>query len=105
MSTTATRTICHCIGGKQTPGEASRPSPVYAPATGEVQAEVLLAEQADVDAAVGAARSAADNWAEVSLSRRAKIMFAFRELVNANLDEITRIVSSEHGKVLADAKG
>jgi malonate-semialdehyde dehydrogenase (acetylating) / methylmalonate-semialdehyde dehydrogenase len=105
VSTTATRTIRHRIGGEETTGSSSRTSPVYDPATGEVQAEVLLAEQADVDAAVAAARKAADSWADVSLSRRAKIMFAFRELVNANLDEITRIVSSEHGKVLDDAKG
>jgi malonate-semialdehyde dehydrogenase (acetylating)/methylmalonate-semialdehyde dehydrogenase len=105
VSTTATRTIRHRIGGEETTGSSSRTSPVYDPATGEVQAEVLLAEQADVDAAVAAARKAADTWADVSLSRRAKIMFAFRELVNQNLDEITRIVSSEHGKVLDDAKG
>jgi malonate-semialdehyde dehydrogenase (acetylating)/methylmalonate-semialdehyde dehydrogenase len=105
VSTTATRTIRHRIGGEETTGSSNRTSPVYDPATGEVQAEVLLAEQADVDAAVAAARAAAASWADVSLSRRAKIMFAFRELVNANLDEITRIVSSEHGKVLEDARG
>jgi malonate-semialdehyde dehydrogenase (acetylating) / methylmalonate-semialdehyde dehydrogenase len=105
VSTTATRTIRHRIGGEETTGSSSRTAPVYDPATGEVQAEVLLAEQADVDAAVGAARAAAAGWADVSLSRRAKIMFAFRELVNQNLDELTRIVSSEHGKVLDDAKG
>jgi malonate-semialdehyde dehydrogenase (acetylating)/methylmalonate-semialdehyde dehydrogenase len=105
MSTTATRTIRHRIGGEETTASSSRRGPVYDPATGEVQAEVLLAEASDVDAAVLAARAAADGWADVSLSRRAKIMFAFRELVNAHIDEITRIVSSEHGKVLEDARG
>src|SRR4051794_29666932 len=105
MSATATRTIRHRIGGQETPGGSKRTSPVYDPATGEVQAEVVLADAGDVDAAVRAARAAADGWADVSLSRRAKIMFAFRELVNAHLDEITALVSSEHGKVLEDAKG
>jgi malonate-semialdehyde dehydrogenase (acetylating)/methylmalonate-semialdehyde dehydrogenase len=105
MSATATRTIHHRIGRQETTGGSKRTSPVYDPATGEVQAEVRLADTSDVDAAVRMARAAADGWADVSLSRRAKIMFAFRELVNAHLDEITALVSSEHGKVLEDAKG
>ena len=78
---------------------------MYDPATGEVQAEVLLAEPGDVDAAVAAAREAFAEWSQTSLSRRTKIMFAFRELLNANVEELARIVSSEHGKVLEDAKG
>jgi malonate-semialdehyde dehydrogenase (acetylating) / methylmalonate-semialdehyde dehydrogenase len=105
MSTTATDTIRHRIGGRETTGGSSRTAPVYDPATGEVQAEVLLAEPGDVDAAVRAARAAADGWAGVSLSRRAKIMFAFREIVNAHVDDLARIVSREHGKVLDDARG
>ena len=84
---------------------STRTAPVWDPATGEQQAEVLLAEPADVDAAVAAARAAFDEWSEASLSRRAKVMFAFRELLNANVDALARIVSSEHGKVLDDAKG
>jgi malonate-semialdehyde dehydrogenase (acetylating)/methylmalonate-semialdehyde dehydrogenase len=83
----------------------SRTSPVYDPATGEVQFELDLAEPADVDAAVGAARAAFEEWSEASVSRRAKVMFAFRELLNRNVVELARIVSSEHGKVLEDAKG
>jgi malonate-semialdehyde dehydrogenase (acetylating)/methylmalonate-semialdehyde dehydrogenase len=99
------KVIAHRIGGEETQGASSRTSPVYDPATGEVQAEVLLAEAADVDAAVAAAREAFAEWSQASLSRRAKIMFAFRELLNENVDELARIVSSEHGKVLEDAKG
>ncbi len=99
------KVIAHRIGGEETSGASSRTSPVYDPATGEVQAEVLLAEPADVDAAVAAAREAFAEWSQASLSRRAKIMFAFRELLNANVEELARIVSSEHGKVLEDAKG
>jgi malonate-semialdehyde dehydrogenase (acetylating) / methylmalonate-semialdehyde dehydrogenase len=99
------RTIRHRIGGEETSGSSTRTSPVYDPATGEVQAEVVLAEPGDVDAAVAAAREAFAEWSQASLSRRAKVMFAFRELLNANVDELARIVSCEHGKVLEDAKG
>jgi malonate-semialdehyde dehydrogenase (acetylating) / methylmalonate-semialdehyde dehydrogenase len=105
VSTTAVRTIRHRIGGEETSGGSTRTAPVYDPATGAVQAEVLLAERADVDAAVAAARAAFETWGDVSLTRRARVMFKFRELVNEHVDELTRIVSSEHGKVLDDAKG
>jgi malonate-semialdehyde dehydrogenase (acetylating)/methylmalonate-semialdehyde dehydrogenase len=97
--------IAHRIGGEETSGRSTRTAPVWDPATGEQQAEVVLAEAADVDAAVSAAREAFAAWSHASLSRRAKIMFAFRELLNRNVDELARIVSSEHGKVLEDAKG
>jgi len=102
---TAKRTIRHRIGGEEASGSSSRTSPIWDPATGEQQAEVVLAEPADVDAAVAAARAAFADWSEASLSRRAKIMFAFRQLLNANVEKLARIVSSEHGKVLDDAKG
>jgi malonate-semialdehyde dehydrogenase (acetylating)/methylmalonate-semialdehyde dehydrogenase len=105
MSTTALRTVQHRIGGQETAGASTRTAPVFDPATGEQQAEVLLAEREDVDAAVQVAKRAFETWGDVSLSRRARVMFAFRELVNKHTDEITRIVSSEHGKVLEDAKG
>src|SRR4051812_13185767 len=99
------KVIAHRIGGEETRGHSTRTSPVYDPATGEVQAEVVLAEPSDVDAAVAAAREAFAEWSQASLSKRAKIMFAFRELLNRNVEELARIVSSEHGKVLDDAKG
>jgi malonate-semialdehyde dehydrogenase (acetylating) / methylmalonate-semialdehyde dehydrogenase len=106
MSTTApTKTIEHRIAGAATPGEGTRRSPVWNPATGEAQAEVLLAEPADVDRAVQAAKSAFETWGNASLAQRARVMFAFRELVHANVDELARIVSAEHGKVFDDAKG
>jgi malonate-semialdehyde dehydrogenase (acetylating)/methylmalonate-semialdehyde dehydrogenase len=97
--------IHHRIGGGERIGGSDRRSPVYDPATGVVQAEVLLAEPADVDAAVAAARAAFKGWRETSLSRRAKIMFSFRQLVDDHVDELAQIVSSEHGKVLDDARG
>jgi malonate-semialdehyde dehydrogenase (acetylating) / methylmalonate-semialdehyde dehydrogenase len=105
VSTTALKTVQHVIGGRETAGASSRTAPVWNPATGEHQAQVLLAEAGDVDAAVQAARTAFETWREVSLTRRARIMFAFRNLVDRHTDDLARIVSAEHGKVFDDAKG
>jgi malonate-semialdehyde dehydrogenase (acetylating) / methylmalonate-semialdehyde dehydrogenase len=105
MTTVDLKTIQHRIGGADTPGSSTRTAPVYDPATGGQQAQVLLAERADVDAAVAAARTAFESWKEVSVVRRARIMFAFRNLVEQHLDDLARIVASEHGKVVEDAKG
>jgi malonate-semialdehyde dehydrogenase (acetylating)/methylmalonate-semialdehyde dehydrogenase len=105
MNTATLTTIEHHIAGALTPGDSTRRSPVWEPASGEVQAEVLLAEPSDVDHAVQAAKAAFESWSEVSLARRARVMFAFRELVHAHTDDLARIVSSEHGKVFEDAKG
>ena len=98
-------TIEHWIGGSSTPGAATRRAAVYNPATGRQQHEVVLAEPADVDAAVAAAKEAFGSWSQASLSARTKIMFNFRELVNANVQQLAELVSDEHGKVLSDAAG
>jgi malonate-semialdehyde dehydrogenase (acetylating)/methylmalonate-semialdehyde dehydrogenase len=105
MSATATRTIRHRIGGEETTGSSTRTSIVWDPATGRPQAEVVLAETADVDAAVAAAKNAFPAWSETSITRRARIMFAFRNLIEQHMDELARIIASEHGKVVEDAKG
>ncbi|MFG1908783.1 CoA-acylating methylmalonate-semialdehyde dehydrogenase [Kribbella sp. NPDC048928] len=105
MSTATVPTIHHRINGHETAGTSRRTAPVWNPATGERQADVLLAESADVDAAVQAARTALPDWADTSVMRRSRLMFAFRELVAQHVDELARIVSAEHGKVLDDAKG
>jgi malonate-semialdehyde dehydrogenase (acetylating) / methylmalonate-semialdehyde dehydrogenase len=105
VSTVHLESIRHCIGGAQTPGASTRTAPVYDPATGHEQRQVLLAEPGDVDAAVQAAKQAFETWKDVSVTRRARIMFAFRELVDEHMDELARIISSEHGKTFEDAKG
>jgi malonate-semialdehyde dehydrogenase (acetylating)/methylmalonate-semialdehyde dehydrogenase len=105
MTTTETKTIEHWIGGEATSGSSTRSAPVWDPATGERQADVLLADAGDVDRAVQAARDAWEEWRHTSLTRRARVMFAFRELVERHLDDLARIVASEHGKVVSDAKG
>ena len=99
------RTIEHWIAGKATTGTSTRSGRVWNPATGEQQGEVLLATAADVDAAVSAARDAYADWSQSSLSKRTKVLFAFRELVNANVDRIAEAITDEHGKVLSDAAG
>jgi malonate-semialdehyde dehydrogenase (acetylating) / methylmalonate-semialdehyde dehydrogenase len=99
------RTIEHWIAGKLSSGTSDRSAPVFNPATGEQQAEVLLAEATDVKAAVAAATEAFPAWSQTSLSARTKILFAFRELVNAHADELAAAITDEHGKVLSDARG
>src|SRR4051812_26422648 len=99
------RTIQHWIGGANTAGTGARGSAVWNPATGEQQAEVVLADRADVDAAVTAARDAFESWSQASLSARTKVLFAFRQLVFDNVGRIAEAITDEHGKVLSDASG
>ena len=98
------RLLRHWVGGRAVDGGA-RTAPVYNPATGEQVAEVPLAGREEVDAAVAAARAAFPSWRDTSLSRRAEILFAFRDLVASRAEALARIVVSEHGKVLSDARG
>ncbi len=105
MTTTATKTIHHRIAGQETSGSSTRTAPVFDPATGEPRSDVVLADERDVDHAVQAARAAFASWGEVSVTRRARVMFKFRDLVERHVDDLTRIITSEHGKVLADARG
>jgi len=99
------RTIQHWIAGQLTTGESGRTAPVWNPATGEQQAEVLLAESADVDTAVKAAAQAFESWRDSSLSKRTAVLFAFRQRVFEYADELAATISDEHGKVIADARG
>ena len=99
------RRIQHFIDGELRAGTSGRSSDVYNPATGEVQAQVDLAYVAEVDQAVISASAAAVEWSESSLTQRTQIMFRFRELLAGRVDELARIISSEHGKVISDAAG
>ncbi|WP_281905074.1 CoA-acylating methylmalonate-semialdehyde dehydrogenase [Phytohabitans aurantiacus] len=97
--------VKHWIGGSLVDGAGDRRLPVYDPATGETQAEVVAATADEVRAAVRAALDAQPGWRAASLSRRAEVMFRFRDLVDANRKEIASLLSSEHGKTVADAGG
>jgi malonate-semialdehyde dehydrogenase (acetylating) / methylmalonate-semialdehyde dehydrogenase len=99
------RTITHWIGGKPATGSSDRTSPVFNPATGEQQAELALASVEDVDVAVQTAKAAFERWGQSSLSQRTKVLFKFRELVNANVQKLAEAISDEHGKVVSDARG
>ncbi|WP_020519262.1 CoA-acylating methylmalonate-semialdehyde dehydrogenase [Catelliglobosispora koreensis] len=99
------RTIPHWINGATVEGTGDRSLPVFDPATGLQQATVIAATAAEVDDAVKAAAAVQPEWRAASLSRRAEVVFRFRELIDAHRKEIARLLSSEHGKTVADALG
>ena len=99
------RDIRHFIDGQSVAGQSGRTSDVFNPNTGEVQAKVALASPAEVDAAVQSGMAAFEGWASTNPQRRARVMFEFKRLVEANMDQLAEMLSSEHGKVIADAKG
>jgi malonate-semialdehyde dehydrogenase (acetylating)/methylmalonate-semialdehyde dehydrogenase len=95
----------HWIAGRRDHGSSDRAGIVYNPATGEATGEVPFATATDVDRTVAAARAAFPAWSRTGVGKRAAILFAFRELVRQHADELARLIVSEHGKVLADARG
>ena len=99
------RDILHFLDGASSAGSSSRISEVFDPNTGKVQARVTLGAQADLDTAVAAAQAAQPGWAATNPQRRARVMFNFKALVEKHMDELAHLLSSEHGKVIADSKG
>jgi len=99
------RRIEHFVNGAAYAGSQERFGDVFDPNTGEVQARVAFATPPDVDAAVRAAAAAQVGWAATNPQRRARVMFEFKRLVEARLEELAALLSSEHGKVIADARG
>lgn len=99
------RDINHFIDGASFTGASGRFSDVFNPNTGEVQARVQLASVAEMDRAVQAAQTAFDGWSSTNPQRRARVMFEFKRLVEAHMDELAGMLSAEHGKVIADSKG
>jgi malonate-semialdehyde dehydrogenase (acetylating)/methylmalonate-semialdehyde dehydrogenase len=97
--------IRHFIAGAETPGRSGRTAPVFNPATGEQTGSVALANGAEVDAAVAAAKRAFPEWANTPPLRRARILNRFLGLLEANIDTLAAAITAEHGKVLSDAKG
>ncbi len=99
------RAISHFIGGKEVAGEQGRFADVFDPNSGEVQARVPLASQAEVAACVADAARAQPGWAAQNAQKRARVMMRFVDLINQNMDALARLLSSEHGKTVADARG
>jgi malonate-semialdehyde dehydrogenase (acetylating) / methylmalonate-semialdehyde dehydrogenase len=98
-------TVTHFVGGKAFTGSSTRTAPVYDPALGVVTKQVSLASTEDMAHAIAVAKAAFPAWRDLSLARRAGIMFRFRELLEARKGELAEIITSEHGKVLSDALG
>ena len=105
MTSTPVTAIDHWISGARVPGTSGRTAPVHDPATGRQTGEVALASAGEIDDAVKTAVAAAREWRASSLSKRAAVLFAFRELLHTRTDELAAIVTAEHGKVLSDAVG
>ncbi len=97
--------IGHFIGGHRVEGRSGRSAPVYNPAFGVAATEVALASGDETRAAIQAAREALPEWSDTPALRRARVMFRFRELIEKHADELAAIITREHGKVLADARG
>jgi malonate-semialdehyde dehydrogenase (acetylating)/methylmalonate-semialdehyde dehydrogenase len=98
------RQIEHFVNGRPVAGDG-RLGDVFDPNTGEIQARVALAGAAELDLAVQAAAKAQVGWAATNPQRRARVMFEFKRLMEARMDELAALLSSEHGKVIADARG
>ncbi len=99
------REVSHWIHGQAIHGTSGRSQSVFDPATGKQQATVPLANRAEVEGAIASAAAAAPEWGKQPPLRRVRILFRFRELLEQNADKIAAIITSEHGKVLSDAKG
>ena len=100
-----THAIHHFINGQRSEGTSGSAQEVFNPATGQVTGRVALASSADVDTAVQAAQAAFPAWADTPPIRRARVMFKFLELLNANKDALAEAITKEHGKVFTDAQG
>ena len=99
------REIGHFIGGQEVKGRSGRAGDVFNPNTGEVQARVAFAAKAEVEQAIANAAVAQPEWAATNPQRRARVMFRFLDLVQKEFDTLAALLSSEHGKTFADAKG
>ncbi|QMV00033.1 CoA-acylating methylmalonate-semialdehyde dehydrogenase [Devosia sp. D6-9] len=97
--------ISNAIGGKLVMSNSTRTSPVFNPATGEAIATLPLSTNAEIDAAVAAAKAALPGWANTTPMKRARVLFKFKQLLDEHADELAREISREHGKVHDDALG
>jgi len=97
--------IGHFIDGKNVPGTSGRTKDIFNPNTGAVQSQVNMATPAELDAAVASAAKAQVEWMKTNPQKRSRIMFAYKQLVDAQKEELAVLLSSEHGKVIADSRG
>ncbi|MGW4401336.1 CoA-acylating methylmalonate-semialdehyde dehydrogenase [Amycolatopsis nivea] len=98
-------TLSQWIAGGEAAGSPDGYGDVTNPATGKVTARVPLGSAADAEAAIAAAKAAFPAWRKTSLAKRSRVLFRFRELLDARSEELAKIITAEHGKVLSDAAG
>src|SRR6201984_3479593 len=99
------REIGHFIGGKEVKGTSGPSGDVFNPNTGEVQAKVAFASRADVEQAIASADAAQPAWAAPNPQGRARVLMKFLELMQREFDQLAALLSSEHGKTIADSRG
>ena len=99
------KTIGHFVDGTRIAGKSGRTKDIFNPNTGEVQAKVSMATPSELDAAVASAQEAQIKWANTNPQKRSRILFAYKQRVEAEMDSLAAMLSSEHGKVLADSRG
>ena len=104
-NTGAQEQLYHIIDGKRVGGTSGRFGNIYNPATGQIIRLVPLASATEVESAIASAQAAFPAWSATPVGKRAQLMFAFRNKIVENLDELARILSSEQGKTLDDARG
>jgi malonate-semialdehyde dehydrogenase (acetylating) / methylmalonate-semialdehyde dehydrogenase len=98
-------TCPHWIGGRSVAGASGRAGEVFNPSLGVVASRVALASEAEVDAAVRAARDAFPAWAATPALKRARVLFKFKEILESRRADLARVIASEHGKLVSDAAG
>ncbi|MDQ3382121.1 MAG: aldehyde dehydrogenase family protein, partial [Actinomycetota bacterium] len=103
--TTELKTIGHWIGGESVQGSSGRKGPVYNPARGEQTGEVDFASLEEIDRAVATAKAAFTEWRTWSLSKRSELFFRIYDLFDEHREDLAKLLTAEHGKVLSDALG
>lgn len=93
------------VGGKWVESKSKQTEPVYNPATGVVIAEVPISSKQDVDAAVEIANEAFQEWKNVDVPKRARVLFKYQQLLVEHWDELAELITIENGKSLTEAKG
>ncbi|WP_063022970.1 CoA-acylating methylmalonate-semialdehyde dehydrogenase [Nocardia niwae] len=99
------RELTHFIGGQHVPGASGKFGDVFDPNLGQVQARVPLASKSEVEAVIANAEAAQPVWAAFNPQKRARVLMKFLTLVQDEMDSLAALLSSEHGKTIADAKG
>src|SRR5512134_4178769 len=100
-----TPSIGHFISGHAVPGNSGREGKVYDPSTGQVSAHLAMASASETLTAIEAASRALPVWSATTPLQRARVMFRFKALVEQHVDDLARLITREHGKVLSDARG